>query len=171
MKRRKHSLTEIADKLVKADQLVAEGKLQVEVARALGVSIMTYHRWRKAQRSQTKGSAGTVSVGNNSSGFTSSPGGDQSIKQLSLENARLRNLFTDMVLEKIEAGSVSVGNNSSGFTSSPGGDQSIEQLRLENARLRNLFTDMVLEKIELEDELRALKLQRKNRSLRFSAPG
>jgi putative transposase len=118
MKRRKHSPTEIADKLLKADQLVAEGKLRDEVARALGVSIMTYHRWRKAQRSRTKGRAGAVSE----------------------------------------------GNNSPWFASSPGGDQSIARLRLENARLRNLFTDMVLEKIRLEDELRALKMQRKNKS-------
>jgi putative transposase len=118
MKRRKHSPTEIADKLVKADQLVAEGKLRDEVARALGVSIMTYHRWRKAQSSQTKGRAGAISG----------------------------------------------GNNNPGFTSSPAENQSIEQLRLENARLRNLFTDMVLEKIKLEDELRALKLQRRKKS-------
>jgi hypothetical protein len=37
-KKRKHSKAEIAAKLAEADDLVTQGKLQSEIARALGVS-------------------------------------------------------------------------------------------------------------------------------------
>ena len=46
-KKRKRSKAEIAAKLAEADDLVTQGKLQSEIARALGVSVMTLHRWRK----------------------------------------------------------------------------------------------------------------------------
>src|SRR5215471_2224030 len=51
-KKRKHSKAEIAFKLAEADDLVTEGKLQSEIARALGVSVMTLHRWRKLRHSR-----------------------------------------------------------------------------------------------------------------------
>ena len=47
MKKRKHPKAEIITKLAQADDLAAQGKLQSEIARALGVSVMTLHRWRK----------------------------------------------------------------------------------------------------------------------------
>jgi transposase-like protein len=47
MRKRKHPKAEIAVKLAQADDLAAQGKLQSEIARALGVSVMTLHRWRK----------------------------------------------------------------------------------------------------------------------------
>src|SRR5215831_21422001 len=43
----KHSTAEIAAKLRQADELAAQGKRRSEVLRALGISPMTYHRWRK----------------------------------------------------------------------------------------------------------------------------
>jgi hypothetical protein len=46
-KKRKHSNAEIAAKLAEAEGLATQGKLQSEIARALGVSVMTLHRWRK----------------------------------------------------------------------------------------------------------------------------
>src|SRR5215469_99529 len=55
-KKRKHSKAEIAFKLAEADDLVTEGKLQSEIARTLGVSVMTLHRWRKLP-SQSNGSS------------------------------------------------------------------------------------------------------------------
>jgi DNA invertase Pin-like site-specific DNA recombinase len=42
-----HPKAEIAAKLAQADDLATQGKLQSEIARALGVSVMTLHRWRK----------------------------------------------------------------------------------------------------------------------------
>jgi putative transposase len=93
-KKKRHSRVEIATKLAQANGLAAQGKLQSEIARTLGVSVMTSHRWRKAppgpqpacepgQPSQTRG------------------GGDR-IAELQLENSRLRRLVTDLLLEKIK---------------------------------------------------------------------
>jgi transposase-like protein len=48
-KKKRHSRAEIATKLAQANELVTQGKLQSEVARTLGVSVMTLHRWRKVQ--------------------------------------------------------------------------------------------------------------------------
>jgi transposase-like protein len=79
-----HSKSEIAAKLAKANELASKGKLQSEIARTLGVSVMTLHRWRKA------GLAGANGGGNE----------QQQIAELELENARLRRLVTDVLLEK-----------------------------------------------------------------------
>ena len=49
-KKKKHSRAEIASKLAQANDLATQGKLQSEIARTLGVSVMTLHRWRKATR-------------------------------------------------------------------------------------------------------------------------
>jgi transposase-like protein len=51
---------EIATKLAQANELATRGKLQSEIARTLGVSVMTLHRWRKAQRCTRGGSARSV---------------------------------------------------------------------------------------------------------------
>src|ERR1700730_10161643 len=48
-KKKRHSDAEIVAKLAQADLLSKEGKTQAEIARTLGVSVMTFHRWRKAQ--------------------------------------------------------------------------------------------------------------------------
>ena len=47
-KKKRHSRVEIASKLAQANDLATQGKLQSEIARTLGVSVMTLHRWRKA---------------------------------------------------------------------------------------------------------------------------
>ena len=47
-RRPRFSRAEIASKLTQANDLATEGKLQSEIARTLGVSVMTLHRWRKA---------------------------------------------------------------------------------------------------------------------------
>src|SRR4029450_10518248 len=49
-KKKRHSRVEITTKLAQANDLAAQGKLQSEIARTLGVSVMTLHRWRKAPR-------------------------------------------------------------------------------------------------------------------------
>jgi putative transposase len=88
MKKRKHPKAEIAAKLAQADDLAAQGKLQSEIARALGVSVMTLHRWRKLQ-----------SGSNGSSRIDQTP--QTQIAELQLENSRLRRLVTDLLLEKM----------------------------------------------------------------------
>src|SRR5690242_10133199 len=46
MKNRRHSPEQIIRKLREADRLLAEGQGVTEIARALEVSEMTFHRWR-----------------------------------------------------------------------------------------------------------------------------
>src|SRR5215831_135928 len=93
VKKRRHSRAEIATKLAQANELAMRGKLQGEIARTLGVSMMTLHRWRKAshepQPVHETGEPGQTR------------GGGDRIAELQLENSRLRRLVTDLLLEKI----------------------------------------------------------------------
>jgi hypothetical protein len=54
-KKKRHSRVEIASKLAQANDLATQGKLQTEIARTLGVSVMTLHRWRKAPPAPQRG--------------------------------------------------------------------------------------------------------------------
>jgi len=93
-KQKRHSKAEIATKLAQANDLASQGKVQSEIARTLGVSIMTLHRWRKAPpAAQPAHEAGQHD-------WTHS-GGDR-IAELQFENSRLRQLVTDLLLEKIK---------------------------------------------------------------------
>src|SRR5215510_14139366 len=47
-RQKRHSSVEVATKLAQANNLATQGKSQGEIARTLGVSVMTLHRWRKA---------------------------------------------------------------------------------------------------------------------------
>jgi transposase-like protein len=85
---------EIAAKLAKAEALTATGMRQQEVARTLGVSVMTYHRWRKAH-AERPGLA-------KQAGQSSEVAMPERIADLELENSRLRRLVTDLLLEKIK---------------------------------------------------------------------
>src|SRR5262245_33457339 len=51
MVRKRHASDEISAKLAHANELAAKGKTQREISKALGVSIMTYHRWKKMLKS------------------------------------------------------------------------------------------------------------------------
>ena len=51
-RKKRHSRVEIVSKLAQANDLATQGKLQSEIARTLGVSVMTLHRWRKAPGSR-----------------------------------------------------------------------------------------------------------------------
>jgi len=97
MKKKRHSPEEIAAKLRQADEMVAHGKLHSEVAQALGVSIMTYHRWRKARAVQ----AHSPSAMQAEPRSRLAEGDDARLAALELENTRLRRLVTDLLLEKI----------------------------------------------------------------------
>jgi transposase-like protein len=89
-KKKRYSRAEIAMKLAQANELVTQGKLQSEVARTLGVSVMTLHRWHKAQPAYE------------ASQPPRTRGWRDRIAELQLENLRLRQLVTDLLLEKIE---------------------------------------------------------------------
>src|SRR5262249_60124215 len=93
-KKKRHSRAEIATKLAQANGLATRGKLQSDIARTLGVSVMTLHRWRKAapgaQPAHETGELGQTR------------GGGDRVAELQLENSRLRRLVTDLLLGKIE---------------------------------------------------------------------
>jgi putative transposase len=95
-KRKQHSVAEIEAKLIEANDLATQGKLQSEIASTLGVSVMTLHRWRKAHSKPA-----TVLV-DETAHFEQELGGSQRIANLQLENARLRRLVTDLLLEKMK---------------------------------------------------------------------
>jgi putative transposase len=97
-RKKKHSTEEIATKLAQADELAAQGKLQSEIARALGVSIMTLHRWRKTPPGPRRASLATHETSQPERMRTAADG----IADLRLENSRLRRLVTDLLLEKIK---------------------------------------------------------------------
>jgi len=91
---KRHSKVEIATKLAQADDLARQGKPQSEIARTLGVSSMTLHRWRKARPGpQPEHEAGQPDRRRSGGGR---------IAELQLENSRLRRLVTDLLLEKVK---------------------------------------------------------------------
>ena len=94
MAKKRHSRVEIATKLAQANDLAMRGRLQSEIARTLGVSVMTLHRWRKASH-RPQPAHEVVQPGR-------TRGAGDRIAQLQLENSRLRRLVTDLLLEKIK---------------------------------------------------------------------
>ena len=96
-KRKKHTRAEIATKLAQANDLATQGRPQSDIARTLGVSVMTLHRWRRAPPGSQPGLVAT----HEASQPDRTRGGGDRIAELLLENARLRRLVTDILLERI----------------------------------------------------------------------
>jgi putative transposase len=102
-KKKRHNADEIAAKLGQAEILAKGGQTQSEIASALGISVMTFHRWRKARLSPVNETlAGAHTLGQLISN-SHSPTPDRMVRitELQLENARLRRLVTDLLLEKM----------------------------------------------------------------------
>ena len=53
--RHRHTGSEIVAKLAMADEMAAQGTLHRDIANSLGISLMTYHRWRKARGAFVRG--------------------------------------------------------------------------------------------------------------------
>jgi putative transposase len=98
--RHRHSESEIAAKLGIADEMAAQGMLHGDIAKSLGISLMTYHRWRKARASVRL----TPGPPRDDERADASIEHEQMlrIRELQLENSRLRNLVTDLLLEKVK---------------------------------------------------------------------
>ena len=82
MKRRRHTPEQIVRKLREADRLLAEGTEVPEVAKALQISEATYHRWRAQYGGMTADDV-------------------KRLKELEAENARLKRIVADQVLEVV----------------------------------------------------------------------
>src|SRR5262247_4516764 len=91
VKKKRHSRVEIASKLAQANDLATQGKLQTEIARTLGVSVMTLHRWRKAPPGPQSEFVAIQEAGQ----LDRTHGRGGRIAELQLENSRLRRLVTD----------------------------------------------------------------------------
>jgi transcriptional regulator with XRE-family HTH domain len=98
---KRHASQEITAKLAQANELAAKGKTQREISKALGVSIMTYHRWKKMLPSDS-GPAGYGDGSEAQHQPLSGGGAKETINRLELENSRLRRLVTDMLLDKLK---------------------------------------------------------------------
>ena len=91
MPRRRHTPEQIVRKLREADRLLGEGKDVAEVARHLEVSEQTYHRWRNQ--------------------FGGMKADDvRRLKELEIENARLKRIVADKELENLALREVAKGN-------------------------------------------------------------
>jgi len=73
---------EIIAKLREADVLLGQGKRVAEVVKALGVSEVTYYRWRQEYGGMSVSQA-------------------KRLKELERENARLRKAVADLTLDKL----------------------------------------------------------------------
>jgi putative transposase len=100
MKRKAYSSKDIAAKLEQGDKLATEGKSQNEIVKTLGISVMTYHRWRKARQTQETAVAYLIPKPNPAAELAATD--LARIKDLELENARLRQLVTDALLDKLK---------------------------------------------------------------------
>jgi len=117
VKRKRHSAPEIVAKLHRADQMAADGMLHSDIARALGVSVMTYHRWR-ASRSAARSSGAAAEEAKPRVAPTLGPPQTSELDRLRLENGRLRRLLTDLLLEKAKLEEMLTPH---GVGSNPGG--------------------------------------------------
>jgi putative transposase len=99
--RKRHSQADIESKLAQADVMIGQGKRQSEVASVLGVSVMTFHRWRKAHMARPAVHSNLLPHTKQNDQSSKSKAQDR-IATLQLENLRLRRLLTDVLLEKIK---------------------------------------------------------------------
>jgi putative transposase len=91
MGKKRHTAEEIVSKLRLVDVLTAQGRTVAEAIRQIGVTEVTYYRWR-----------------NEYGGLKS----DQvkRLKELEMENARLRRAVSDLTLEKLILKEAASGN-------------------------------------------------------------
>jgi putative transposase len=92
-------MSEIAAKLEEADAMSAQGRLHGDIAKALGVSVMTYHRWRKARESSHRAAPSQPRGAEMNASLIEQT---RRSSELQLENSRLRRLVTDLLLEKMK---------------------------------------------------------------------
>ena len=89
--RKRHRPEEVVAKLRQADEALAKGTPIAEVARSLGVSEVTLHRWRAEYGAVDRDAV-------------------RRMKELEKENARLRRAVSDLTLDKLILQEASRGN-------------------------------------------------------------
>ena len=91
MSKKRYRPEDIIAKLREADILISQGKMVAETIRQLGVSDVTYYRWRKEYGGMT-----TTQV--------------KRLKELEKENQRLRRAVSDLTLDKLILQETARGN-------------------------------------------------------------
>ena len=91
MPRKRHKPEEIVAKLRQVDVLVSQGQSVADAIRSLGVTEVTYYRWR-----QEYGGLKTEQI--------------RRLKELEAENARLRRAVADLTLDKLILKEAAAGN-------------------------------------------------------------
>jgi transposase len=92
---KRHTKIEIEAKLQEAHALAAQGRSNTAIARALNVSVMTLHRWRKASAPRH----GIDPLDRRGDIGRRGPAEEPPMPALRLENERLRRLVTDLLLK------------------------------------------------------------------------
>ena len=91
MPKKRYRPEEIISKLREADVLISQGKKVVEVITALGVTDVTYYRWRQEYGGMSVPQA-------------------KRLKELEKENERLRKAVSDLTLDKMILKEAARGN-------------------------------------------------------------
>jgi putative transposase len=91
MAMKKHKPEEIVAKLRQVDVLVSQGQIVADAVRSIGVTEVTYYRWRREY-----GGLKTDQV--------------KRLKDLETENSRLRRAVSDLTLDKLILQEASRGN-------------------------------------------------------------
>ncbi len=91
MPKKRHKPEEIVAKLRQVDVLTAQGKSVADAIRSIGVTEVTYYRWK-----QEYGGLKTDQV--------------RRLKELEQENARLRRAVSDLTLDKLILTEAAKGN-------------------------------------------------------------
>jgi putative transposase len=91
MGKKSHTAEEIVSKLRQVDVLTAQGRTMAEAIRQIGVTEVTYYRWRSEY-----GGLKSDQV--------------KRMKELETENARLRRAVSDLTLEKLILKEAASGN-------------------------------------------------------------
>jgi len=91
MPKKRYRPEEIISKLREADVLISQGKKVVEAIKALGVTDVTYYRWRQEYGGMSVPQA-------------------KRLKELEKENERLRKAVSDLTLDKMILKEAARGN-------------------------------------------------------------
>ncbi len=91
MSKKRYRPEEIIGKLREADVLLSQGKKVVDVIKALGVTDVTYYRWRQEYGGMSVSQA-------------------RRLKELEKENERLRKAVSDLTLDKLILKEAAKGN-------------------------------------------------------------
>ena len=85
-----------------AGDMVKEGKSQKDACKALGISVMTFHRWRKLELGELHARRDGPSEVHEQEPVRNDPERLTQIDMLRLENDRLRRIVSDLLLEKMK---------------------------------------------------------------------